>query len=366
MIKKNKFYELFTKNFFLYLFIFISIGIFYSVIVSAQLGYNNPNLPKIESPEIPVAQFNNNTVNVNNSNCWQGNCLGFNNSLNQFFPFENRTRVHCSNVTGQSTGVCTTSNVQFVNITTTDRFLSTLSGVSGVWHSYYVLGTFLEIGRVTSELGVFQIKSLANLDIYFSNDDTTAFVSASDTGYVLVRAISGFFVDNGAVRSFESNVTRTHIYNNASFTGTINNFTNNIFIAQNTTIKGLRHDWAVSNGIINATGVNITSNHQTYNITANTALDTTYNNTLDRVVYIDVSFTSLVPATANAYITAYVNGTYRASEGQDWREAIQDIGQSTDYHHLGFYVQPTQRWSLNSSTASGGSVALERVILTVI
>lgn len=346
MIKKNKFYELFTKNFFLYLFIFISIGIFYSVIVSAQLGYNNPNLPKIESPEIPVAQFNNNTVNVNNSNCWQGDCLGMRNIFNQ--------------------NLNTTNNVEFVNITTTDRFISTLSGVSGVWHSYYVLGTFLEIGRVTSELGVFQIKSLANLDIYFSNDDTTAFVSASDTGYVLARAISGFFVDNGAIRSFESNVTRTHIYNNASFTGTINNFTNNIFIAQNTTIKGLRHDWAVSNGIINATGVNITSNHQTYNITANTALDTTYNNTLDRVVYIDVSFTSLVPATANAYITAYVNGTYRASEGQDWREVIQDIGQSTDYHHLGFYVQPTQRWSLNSSTASGGSVALERVILTVI
>ena len=332
--------------------------------VSAQ-NYNNPNLPRIQPPEVLVSPVNNNSINVNNSNCWQGNCLGFNASFNQFLPLENKTRVHCSNVTGNS--LCTTQSPTFAGGTFLGELISDVPGGFGIWHRYTVLGGIFPVGRVTSENGVFQIMPENGFDLWMGNFSTSTFRAGNTDGISGIFSARTFVVEIlGGARTFESNATETRIYGNSSFGGVINNFTNNVFIGQNTSIKGLRHDWAVANGIINATGVNITSNHQTYNITSFTSLDTTYNNTLDRVVYIDVSFTSTVPSGATAFVTAYVNGTMRAYEGQTWREILIDIGQGTDYHHFGFYVQPTQRWSLNSSTDSGGSVTLERVILTVI
>src|SRR3990167_10404386 len=53
-------------------FVFIFVFSFYSV--SGQLGYNNPNLPQIQPRTVLTSSANNNTFNVNASNCWQSYC----------------------------------------------------------------------------------------------------------------------------------------------------------------------------------------------------------------------------------------------------------------------------------------------------
>lgn len=196
------------------------IGVIATLHSSSAL-INNPNLPKITSDRTTVlTSVNNNSLNVNNSNCWKNDCVGFRDTSNQ--------------------ATNTTSNVQFVNITTTDTFLSTLAGISGTWHKYFVLGTLVEIGRVTSELGVFQIRSASNLPIYFSNDDTTGLFSVSDNGETFARSSLNFFVDNSVgVKSLESNGTKTTIYTNLTVNASLSNFTNNIIVGGNLTIRNI-------------------------------------------------------------------------------------------------------------------------------
>lgn len=47
------------------------VGIFF---ISLVFAINNPNLPKLTSPQITTTNINNNTLNVNNSACWLGYC----------------------------------------------------------------------------------------------------------------------------------------------------------------------------------------------------------------------------------------------------------------------------------------------------
>jgi len=113
---------------------------------------------------------------------------------------------------------------------------------------------------------------------------------------------------------------------------------------------------------------NVTSLHQTYNITANTAFDTTYTNNHARPVYIDFTFSELIQYEDDvAYVKMYVDGSYCSGEGYDGTGGAG--GQTkvfTEYNHLGCYVQSGQTYSFNSTTSGGASVALERVYLTVI
>lgn len=61
---------------FLFFFIFLVFTLSFLSNVSALFGYNNPKLPRIEPVETTtvVQSINNNTVNVNNTQCWQNYC----------------------------------------------------------------------------------------------------------------------------------------------------------------------------------------------------------------------------------------------------------------------------------------------------
>lgn len=379
-------------------------------LVSGDLAYNNPNLPRVEDAIstqiisggsgsgsnvtsvssgdgcIIVSPITGDVIITFNTSCastggdffFRNFTNSFNINLSAVLPLENRTISHISNITGFlfnynqtidrnifNQNLNTTNNVQFVNITTTDKFLSTLTGVSGIWHQYFVLGTAIEIGRVTSELGVFQIRPSNNFDIYFSNDDATGIFGVNDLGQTFARSNQNFFLDNAITRFFESNATRTTISSNLSLTGTNKTFVGNTVTTGNTTIKGAYHDWAVPNGFINATGVNITSNHQTYDITSTTSFDTNYNNTHQRVVYLDVSFEIEYSAGTYGYAELIVNGSRRSLEGVDARNFVVDLGSMIEYHHMGAYVQPGQNYSINTVT-SGISMTIDEVFITVI
>lgn len=121
-----------------------------------------------------------------------------------------------------------------------------------------------------------------------------------------------------------------------------------------------------SMSIINATGQNITSNHQTYNISM--ALDTTYTNTYQRPISLKVTFLSTVQSTNDiAYATLYSNGTRHYQQegvllygGADLADANQE------YHALEIDVQPNEKYSLNSTVSGVGSITLTRAEVIVI
>jgi len=142
---------------------------------------------------------------------------------------------------------------------------------------------------------------------------------------------------------------------------------NKLDVQGNTTFYGTLHNWAISNGRINATGVNITSNHQRYDITGATALDTPYTNTLDRPIYLDISFSTSVGFTGDqAYAVLYENLSSLSIEGISEHEAVIEGTEVTGYHHMGGLIQPNQNWSITTSVSGGGSINLQGVQKTVI
>lgn len=182
---------------------------------SAQIGYTNPTLPRIEAPEIAVAQFNNNTVNVNNSNCWRGDCIGFRNPFNQ--------------------NLNTTNAPTFNGLTSNAVINSYIAGISGEWLRFGVLGGAIPIGHITSENGVFQMEPFSGFDIYIGNLSKVAF-RGTNAGYYDAVASAGINFYLGATKTLESNMTRTHVYTNFTASGVQSNFTNNVFIGNNLTV----------------------------------------------------------------------------------------------------------------------------------
>lgn len=269
-----------------------------------------------------------------------------NQTINSLIGIANKTTLHCSNITGQgASGLCTTGSPTFVNInaqniTSTGQLFSNQPGVSGTWHIYSVLGGAVEVGRVTSDLGVFQFRSASNLDIYFSNDDTTGFFSVNDLGETLARTSRTFYVDNGAIRFFESNVTGTRVYGNLSIGGTRIN-----------SPCPLGNEGCIAN----FTGYNITSNHQSYNMTSLINLDTNYrnNNTNGRPIRVSMDFDvdlQLDVTGAVGLVTLYVNGSEVDSEGM----VDVNLGGSTGKWRFSVEgdVQPGLTYSFNSTTSS--------------
>lgn len=147
-------------------------------------------------------------------------------------------RVFCGNITGNN--LCPTGNPTFNNLTVNERLINNCAGISCTWQTFAVLGGAIPIGTVTSVLGVFQYKSESNLDIYFSNDDTTGLFSVNDLGETFARSLRTFYIDSGVgSKSFESNNTRTTIYSNSSFRGVFNNITGNLNVQGNSTMRNL-------------------------------------------------------------------------------------------------------------------------------
>lgn len=317
-------------------------------LVSSQLGYNNPNLPRIDAPKVEVAPVNNNTLNVNNSNCWQGDCSGFRNPFNQ--------------------NLNTTNQPIFAGINTTAKTQADVS-VLGNWHCFSFLT--IDIGCLTSENGIFQFTTKNNFDLYFTNDDLTSQFNLLDSGRIIARVTNSYIINNvlTAIASFETNSSKTTIYNNFTGSGLINNLTNNLFVGQNTTIKGAYHDWAVINGRINATGVNITSEHQTYNITATTSLDTVYVNTYQRPIRLDVTILTETSSTDRALINLQNNNTQTALSNYASIGILSgSFIDSTAYINWEgtMIVQPSKSWKLESQVSGAGAVTLQNVWVTVI
>lgn len=306
----------------------------------------------------------------------------FNLNLTAALPLANRTLPHCSNVTGQTTGVCPTSDVTFRNLTVqniTARF-GRFDGTQTVdvdlgqdWYVFCVVDCLAQLGYLSSSLGVFQFKGGALLDLYFTSFDLSTQLIVGASGTLIARVTNTFYVDNPitSVRSFETNSTRTQIYGNSTLSGLNNTVQNNLAVLQNFTLKGRSNDWACPFGsnhcTINATGFNITSNHQSYTGTAQ--FDTTFTNNHSRPIYIDFTFESgFLGALDVAYVSMYVNGSLMSQEGLVlWDGSDLGGGDGTRYyHHLGGTVQPGMRYSFNSTTLNNGFVNAQLHKITVI
>lgn len=285
----------------------------------------------------------------------------FNLNLTAVLPLANRTLPHCSNVTGQSTGVCPTSNVQFNQVTSSTNIIA---NDGQIVENRNTLGQHILIGFLgipvatfTSEYADIRFKSLlAGFGTYLANNLNSCIYGADDDGTFSARCIKG-------VKTYSTNESTG--YEILSWNRTLYDLdipTQNI----NSTRINAPCQLGSEGCIANYTGWNITSNHQSYDITGITSLDTTYTNSQGRVIYLDITFESqTVSTTDNAYVTLYVNGSYYSREGV----IAGKLGTSdpfVGYHHLGGYIQPGQVWSLNSTVSGTASVNLERVWMGVI
>lgn len=254
----------------------------------------------------------------------------------------NSTTLHCSNITGN--GLCPTNSPTFNYVNTTSAININLDGFEDAIN----IGVFgVPIFRFSIATTLMIIQSLSGTDFTLCNDDCSSQLSLQESGHGYFRNANGVHFDNGFQTYFESNQTRTSINSrDLTFNGTY--------------IEGINVKK------VDLNNSNITSQHQTYEITSSTSLDTTYNNTYGRVIYLDVSFQSDAAASDDAWIDFYVNGTKYAWEGQSQRGLGLDIGTYNERHHLGGYVQPNQKWSLNTTISGVGAITLEEVYLTVI
>ena len=230
------------------------------------------------------------------------------------------------------------------NITTADtitgQFISEASA-SGDWHLYNALG--LLIGKFTVANTAFQMLPSNGVNAWVGNSSTAVFVADNINKYATAYGVNGFYTEDiSGPRTFQTNRTRTTIYGNSS-------------------IKGTYNDWAVNNGVINATGVTIISSHpSTLNTTK--ALDTTYTHTNSRAAIIkaNLALANLFGTSGDATgVDFYVNGVACDSA------AILELSGTSpgviDTETIFCTVQPGQKWSLNTTVIGTGFATLNRI-----
>lgn len=160
---------------------------------------------------------NNNTISVNNSNCWKGDCGGFRAQVNQNV-----------NTTGTPTFASETLN----------------QGGLGTWVTFSFVG--IPIGVITSALGAFQFQAQNNFDYYLTNDDLSAILTIKDNGQITATG-TNFQVPTVA----DFNVSRTSIYNNFTLSGIADFNKSRVSIYNNMTVTGYinaTRDVCVTNG----------------------------------------------------------------------------------------------------------------------
>lgn len=160
---------------------------------------------------------NNNTISVNNSNCWKGDCGGFRAQVNQNV-----------NTTGTPTFASETLN----------------QGGLGTWVTFSFVG--IPIGVITSALGAFQFQAQNNFDYYLTNDDLSAILTIKDNGQITATG-TNFQVPTVA----DFNVSRTSIYNNFTLPGIADFNKSRVSIYNNMTVTGYinaTRDVCVTNG----------------------------------------------------------------------------------------------------------------------
>lgn len=226
-----------------------------------------------------------NTVLLNNTIAQYGNLIGFNSTYNATYAQFAYNQTRAINPFNQDLN--TTNTPTFTGANFFGQILSDIPGGLGTWHRYTVLGGAFPVGFVTSENFVFQISPENGFDLYMGNFSTSTFVAGNTNGLSQVYSAKSFITQIlGAGSTFETNLSRTTIYGNS-------------------TIKGTSHDWAVPNATINATGVNIISNHQIYYV--NYSLDTLYKNDYGRPILLTTSFQIVTDGSNEAY--AFINKT---------------------------------------------------------
>ena len=159
----------------------------------------------------------NNSLSVNNSNCWKGDCGGFRAQVNQ-------------NVNSSGTPTFAAETLNQAGL--------------GTWLTFSFIGT--PIGIITSALGAFQFQAQNNFDYYLTNDDLSAIIAIKDNGQITATG-TNFQVPTVA----DFNVSRTSIYNNFTLSGIADFNKSRVSIYNNMTVTGYinaTRDVCVTNG----------------------------------------------------------------------------------------------------------------------
>lgn len=256
-----------------------------------------------------------NTILLNNTISQRGVAIGFNSTYNATYAQFAYNQTIAINPFNQDLN--TTNNPTFNNLTLTGNGFYSKAGIYDVdlsdpllrWIRFTALGGTIEVADLNFALGAFLFQAKSNLDLYFGNDDLTAVLSLLNSGYIEISPANSLLVRNGLGTVIEANNSKTTIFSNLTSFATNNTFINNVIFNQNTTIKGNYHDWvnpsSSINTTINATGVNIISNHQIYYV--NYSLDKTYKNTYGRPILLTTSFQIVTDGGNEAFV--FVNKT---------------------------------------------------------
>lgn len=269
------------------------------------------------------------------------------------------------------------------------------SGGGGTTNNYYnVSNYYFNQTSTTFNQSTLLFGGFSGTAVNLATRSYVSMVGGSDTVNTVYANRMINLTNNGYLTNFKFNLNGTSIRNQVNATIEINGGVTNITcvtgtnqfcfnnsliyfdrnstmalsIRSNSTVPLSNFHYSVEylrNITINVSApiYNVVSN----DITGTTALDTTYNNTYGRPAYIDVSFTSTgVNGLDTAILDAYANGTFKAQEGIDLRNLNTDGFTTINYNHLGFYVQPNEKWSLNSSVAGSGVLSLTKVVLTTL
>lgn len=288
---------------------------------------------------------------------------------------QNSTLLHCSNVTGNS--LCPTGTPTFAGLLSNGKV--TVDTLLSEWLKFTSLGGVLQVGHITSENSVYQFEPFGGYDMYVGNCSRSCF-QMGDLGVITVSPSSSYIVTFGALRGMEINTTKTIVYNNLTIRGSDHNINGNLNFSNFGNISNLKYlknnTYSInllSPLLHNGTGnVNITSNETgypvptyTWDITATTAFDTTYNNTLDRSILIE--FGASADGSSLGTDTAQMTGNVG---GVDVTANL--CFQSTDKLSIrlgchGTMVVPKGRqWQIKSVTGGGGSITLDKVMKTTL
>lgn len=273
----------------------------------------------------------------------------FNSNLTAVLPLENRTIVHCSNVTGN--GLCPTSDAQFKNVTVQN--ISVSQFITGKDIILRNTGTAI-FPETTFNVGTVSVGGgLVSLAILRMTGGAGLTVGAIEDGLYILPSVA-----STSPRILLSRVTDAQdvwVFENNNNTGALQIFRQNPFAG------------GTIDSIVNISNYNVTYNHQSYDITGSTSLDTTYTNTQGKVIKIDVTFESSVTTRNDvALVYGYENGNRFAGEGIGNYNVLEDTGESQlEVHHFSIDVQAGELWSLNSTLVGSGSVQLFEVEMTI-
>lgn len=186
------------------------------------------------------------SINVNNSECWDGNCAPENylpyaynhssalisqygsNWYNHSNVLINQYGAYWYNMSDGSYNVSyvpytgATGNVNLGSNTITagggtynGQLNSDIPAGLGLWHRYTVLNGVFPIGRVTSENGVFQIMPENGFDLWMGNFSTSVLALGHTSGNTQVYSQRSFYAEIlGGGRTFETNATGTKVFTN--------------------------------------------------------------------------------------------------------------------------------------------------------